>query len=156
MQAPERDWGPVFVRLAAVYGFRPWDVERMSEDQIQMYLEGSGAALLMKALPTLQYSFGKFDDEARQKLIDTADHPPDPNSVGARAWRIFTRNYHTDAEEAEKAVSAERLPISRGAAAAIVAMVETGELTRDYGMGSLFCRTLVMGIWHALIATSVE
>ena len=156
MPEPERDWGPIFIRLAAVYGFGPWDVERMTEGQIQMYLEGSGAALLMKALPTLQYSFSKYDDEARQKLIDTAETPPDPNSVSARAWRIFTRNYQTDAEEAEKAAAVERLPISRGAAAAIVAMVETGELTRDYGMGSLMWRTRVMGIWHALIATAQE
>ena len=144
------------VRLAAVYGFRPCDIEAFSEEQVQMYLEGSGAALLMKALPMLQYSFSKYDEEARQKLIDTANIPPNPDSRDAQAWRIFIRSYQTDAEDAEKAVTVEALSISAGAAAALVAMVETGELTRDYGLGSLMWRTKIMTLWPRLLASAAQ
>ena len=154
MPPSEQDWGPIFVRLAAVYGFRPWDVEGMSEVQVKMYLDGSGSALLMKALPQLQANFAQLDEEARRKLIADADKPSDPQSVDSRAWRVFIRNYQTDSEEAEKVAAAERLPLSRGAAAAIVNMVESGELTREYDMGSFFWRLKIMNIWQNLIQTS--
>ena len=119
-----------------------------------MYLEQSGNIRLMDSMPTLTYSFSKYDEEARQKLIDTANIPPNPDSRDAQAWRIFIRSYQTDAEEAEKAVTAEALSISAGAAAALVAMVETGELTRDYGLGSLCWRTRIMPVWHGLLAAA--
>ena len=154
MPPSEQDWGPIFVRLAAVYGFRPWDVEGMSEVQVKMYLDGSGSALLMKALPQLQANFAQLDEEARRKLIADADKPSDPQSVDSRAWRVFIRNYQTDSEEAEKVAAAERLPLSRGAAAAIVNMVESGELTREYDMGSFFWRLKISPIWKSLLSTA--
>ena len=140
--------------LANVYGLKPWDVARLTETQIKMYLDQSGGVRLMQALPQLQANFSKLDEEARQKLVDTANKKSDPESLDARAWRVFIRSYQTDSEEAEKVVTAQRLPISQGAAAAIVRMVETGELTREYAIGSLLWRTKIMDIWQQLLITA--
>ena len=140
--------------LAAVYGFRPWDVARLTPQQIEMYLEQSGSIRLMQALPQLQANFGKLDEEARLKLIAEAGKSHDPTTVDARAWKIFVRNYQTDREEVEKVQQAEALTISAGAATALVAMIESGELTRDFAMGSLMWRTRIMSRWHGLLAAA--
>lgn len=150
----ERDWGPIMALMAHLFHFKPWDVARLSPVQLQMYLAQSGGVRLMQALPQLQANFAQLDEEARQKLIADADKPSDPQSVGSQAWRVFIRQYQTDSEEAEQAQTAQALPLSRGAAAALVGMVETGELTRDYAIGSLLWRTAVSPIWARLLITA--
>ena len=148
-----RDWGPVMALMANLFHFKPWDVARLTPVQLQMYLAQSGGVRLMQALPALQANFAQLDEEARQKLIADADKPPDPESLDARAWRVFIRSYQTDSEEAEKIVTAQALPISQGAAAAFVNMVETGELTR-LTIGSLLWRLTVSPIWARLLVTA--
>ena len=150
----ERDWGPIMALLAHHYGFGPWDVERLSERQVDMYLSQIGFLRLMDHMPQLQANFGQLNEEARLKLIAEAGQKPDPDSVDARAWRIFIRNYQTESEEAEQQAAAQALPLSQGAAAAFVQMIETGELTRDFALGSLWWRLKVLPIWLRLLATA--
>ncbi len=151
----ERDWGSIMVQMAAVYGFKPWDVLALTEDQLTMYMRGIGPARLMRDLPALQAMFGKLDDKAIEKLIAEAAQKADPNSLRSRGWRVFIRQYLSDQEEADQVVQAAPVGLSVGAAAALVGLVETGELMK-YPNGSLMWRLRLLPIWKNLLATLPE
>ena len=100
--APERDWGPIMALLAHYFHLKPWDVERLTESQVQMYLSQINHIRLTDHMPHLSYAYSKYDDEAIAKMLSDSDTPPDPNSLRSRGWRVFIRNYQTDSEEAEQ------------------------------------------------------
>jgi hypothetical protein len=140
--------------LAHYFHLKPWDVERLTEAQVQMYLSQVNHIRLMDHMPHLSYAYSKYSDEAIEKMIAESGRPADPESLRSRGWRLFIRQYQTDSEEAEQQAAAEALPLSQAAAAAFVRMVETGELTRSYPLGSLWWRLKVLPIWPRLLATA--
>lgn len=152
---PPEDWGRILAVLAHFYGFRPWEVERLTEAQVEMYLSNVGYIRFLRDLATLQYSYSKLDDEAVGKMLETASRPPDPNSLRARGWRHFVQAYNAlDDEEAREAtVQAQRLPIRPETAEAIVQWVEFGEMSRGPD-GARVWREDIFPLWNSLVATA--
>jgi hypothetical protein len=149
------DWGRTFAVLAHFYGFKPWDVERLTEMQIQMYMENVGYIRFLEQVAQLQYAFGKLQDEDIEKMLSSAATPPDPNSLRARGWRAFVASYNAMDDDAarEDTAPALRLKLSPGAAKALADMVSSGELTR-YPNGSVLWRMRIQPIWASLVATA--
>lgn len=155
MEAPERDWAPIMALMAHLYHMGPWDVERLTEGQLQMYMEQSGHIRLLDHLPMLQANFGQLNEEARLKLIADADKKPDPESVDARAWRIFIRTYQTEQEAAKTAHAAPPLPIHPETAEAIIKWVELGEMSKGPDGARVWREDLFgSGLWDRLLATA--
>ena len=148
----ERDWGPIMAIMAHLYGFKPWDVERLSEVQLQMFLAQAGYIRLMDHMPHLTYAFSKYDDKAIDQLLADADKEPDPTSKRSRAWRVYIRQYQTDADDAQKTATAEPLNIDPNAAEQIVRWVESGEMSRTPIGSAAWLQ--VMPIWDRLTATA--
>lgn len=153
MSESKQDWGQIMAVLAHYYGFKPWDVMKLSREQVDMYLAQTGMIRLARDMAQLTYHFGKLQDEDIQKMIDTASEKAEPDSLRARGWRVFIRQYQTDSAEAEKAQAAEVLPMRPETAAAIVAWVEFGDQSRAPD-GSRIWREDIMPLWPRLCATA--
>ena len=155
MPPVEQDWAEVMVQLAAIYGFRPWDVERLSEQQLTMYLRGIPSARLLRDLPMLQYSYSKVSDEGVAQILEDAARPTDPTApptLRQQGWRAFIRSYLTESEEAQAEISAPALKLSPAAAQALVSFAGS-ELMR-YPTGSLFWRLRLAPKWDGLLAAA--
>lgn len=155
--AAEQDWGRVLSVLAHFYGFRPWEVERLTEAQLGMYLENIGYLRFLRDLAQLQYAFSKMDDDGINKMLAEASKPSDPNSLRARGWRHYVQSYNAlDDEDARDATApAAVLAMRPETAAAIVSWVESGEMSRAPD-GARVWREDIFSLWQSLLATEAQ
>jgi len=153
--ADERNWGPIMAMLAHLYGFRPWDVARLTPEQLEMYIENSGFVRLQRDMPQLTASFAKLDADARQKLVNDEGKDPDPNSIDQRAWRVFTKSYRTVEAEPEQEAATPLASLSPEAAEGIVQWWESGDLYK-LPEGGLIWRTQLVGIHKQIQARAAQ
>jgi hypothetical protein len=155
--AAEQDWGYILATMANLFYMGPDTVANLTETQLSMYMENSGAIRLQRDMPQLSANFGQLDEKARQKMVDEADKAPDPNSLDARAWRIFIRNYQTANDEAlsESESAAPLLNVSPECAEGIVQWWETGRLNKLPDGAGIWLRHL-MPIHRQLMARAAE
>jgi hypothetical protein len=155
--AAEQDWGFILATMANLFHMGPDAVANLTEAQISMYMENSGAIRLQRDMPQLSANFGQLSEEARQKMVDEADKAPDPNSLDARAWRIFIRNYQTAKEEAlsESQSVTPLMGISPEAAEGIVRWWESGALYKLPGASTVW-RVSLMPIHKQLLARAAQ
>ncbi|WP_407543774.1 hypothetical protein Q0M94_28240 (plasmid) [Deinococcus radiomollis] len=143
--------------MASLYHFGPDAVANLTETQLSMYMENSGAIRLLRDMPQLAANFAQLDKEARQKLIDEAETPPDPNSLDSRAWKVFIRNYQTAREEAAEVETITPLSsLSPEAAEGIVQWWSPGGGLYDLPEGPMIWREHLMPIYRALTARAAQ
>lgn len=149
------DWGRTLAVMARFYGYKAWEVVQLTPDQLEMYLSNVGYIRFLEQMAQLQYSYSKMDDESIEKMLAAGQRPPDPNSIRARGWRAFIAAYNVlDDEDAREATApARKLDMRPETAEAIVAWVESGEMSAGPD-GARIWREDVMPIWGRLMATA--
>ena len=138
MDSSAEDWGRTISLLSALYHIRPWEVERLTDAQIEMLMENSGYIRHIRDLPMLQYQFSKLDDKAVSELVEDFEaqerdkaaaesagrqyKAPVKNSVRARGWQIFALFPYGLLEDAETQTA--YLSMSAACAEGIARLVE--------------------------------
>jgi len=136
------NWGRTVAVLAALYGIKPWEVEKLSDEQIAMLMEESGYIRHLRDLPMLAYHFMKMGEEGHKALVEDYEAqmlerkkaekagipytPSSKNPIQTKAWQYFALAPYGLLEEASSAAILD-LPISPAAAEGIVRMVEAGK-----------------------------
>jgi hypothetical protein len=101
----QEEWGRTISILCAEYGIKPWEVGKLTNEQIEMLMTNYGYIRHVRDLPMLNYHFGKMDDEGAAKMVSEYNEakakqkkaeqegrvyrPPKGDSIRNMAWKIF-------------------------------------------------------------------
>lgn len=132
--------------MAAFYGFKRWEVDELTDEEVAMYLGELKHIRFLRDYPMLRYAFSKFDKEDRAKMLEPATGP---EATDTRAWEKFIAAYLDDPEPE---AAAQPLNLHPDTAEAIVAWIEAGELSTS-PHGADVWRIHVAPLWRRLLAT---
>jgi hypothetical protein len=128
---PQRpfDGGDAAAILVAFFGFRPDELDDLTDEQRELFLSRFGLVRYYRDLPFLQSQFAKIDDEGIEKIIAGGTDPKAARR--ALAWELFAlRPYGLlDSEPSGPESAAPLLTISPECAEGIVSWWETGKMS---------------------------
>lgn len=133
--------------MAAFYGYKRWEVDELSDEEVNMYLKELKYIRFLRDYPSLRYAFSKLDKEAREEMLKPATGP---EAHDTRAWEKFIAVYMDQQEEEAEVV--RPLQIHPDTAEAIVSWIEAGELSTS-PHGADVWRIHIAPLWKRLLAT---